>query len=551
LERHILRNYVFLHAIENDLPLPIGSQDAGLLDAKVGDDDAESTGAFIDLVDTDDSSDLDIAPDMTHLKVHTEEEYKRRAAEVYSQYAGQYVRRFAWISPSLFSNSLGKLLRKDGLSLLEILKKSPQWNPNKDAKLQALYKLLTQTHPNEKILLFTQFSDTAEYLGRELRNLKVDAVESVTGKVSDPTAYAWRFSPVSNGKAEQIRPEERIRVLIATDVLSEGQNLQDSSIVVNYDLPWAIIRLVQRAGRVDRIGQEARRILCYSFLPAAGVEKIIKLRARVNQRLSENAEVVGTDESFFEGDIDSATMTDLYNEKAGILDGDDDREVDLSSYAYQIWKNATDADPRLLKIVPDLPPVSYSTKSVHRPSTPTSLPIGPEGVLVYLRTAQDNDALAWIDTEGKSVTESQFSILKAAECNAYTTALPRSPKHHELVQQGVEMIVREETSAGGQLGRPSGARYKVYERLKRYATEVAGTLLESQDLLKAIDELYRFPLRPTAADILNRRLKSSISDDELAEVVVSLRADDRLCQVTDDEQTREPQIICSLGLVTQ
>ena len=85
-------------------------------------------------------------------------------------------------------------------------------------------------------------------------------------------------------------------------MLSEGQNLQDAAIIVNYDLPWAIIRLIQGAGRVDRIGQKAETMLCYSFLPADGVEHIIRLRARVRQRLQENAEVVGTDETFFEDD---------------------------------------------------------------------------------------------------------------------------------------------------------------------------------------------------------------------------------------------------------
>ena len=60
---------------------------------------------------------------------------------------------------------------------------------------------------------------------------------------------------------------DEVRVLICTDVLSEGQNLQDSNVVVNFDLPWAIIRLIQRAGRVDRIGQRAEEIHCYSFQP--------------------------------------------------------------------------------------------------------------------------------------------------------------------------------------------------------------------------------------------------------------------------------------------
>src|SRR5207237_10777102 len=112
--------------------------------------------------------------------------------------------------------------------------------------------------------------------------------------------FAIRFSPNSDRCREKVSEAEELRVLIATDVLSEGQNLQDAAIVVNYDLPWAIIRLIQRAGRVDRIGQKSEQILCYSFLPADGVERLIRLRCRVRQRLHDNAEVVGTDETFFE-----------------------------------------------------------------------------------------------------------------------------------------------------------------------------------------------------------------------------------------------------------
>ena len=73
--------------------------------------------------------------------------------------------------------------------------------------------------------------------------------------------------------------------------------------------------------------------------------------------------MVGTDEAFFE-DEDKQTVLDLYNERAGILDGDDETDVDLSSYAYQIWKNATTADPALGKIIEDLPNVVYSIEGL-------------------------------------------------------------------------------------------------------------------------------------------------------------------------------------------
>ena len=157
---------------------------------------------------------------------------------------------------------------------------------------------------------------------------------------------------------DRVMPKDELRVLVATDVLSEGQNLQDCAVVVNYDLPWAIIRLIQRAGRVDRIGQRAEKIFCHSFLPADGVEQIINLRRRVRTRLRQNAEVVGSDESFFEDDMDEKPILDLYNEKSSVLE-ETDSEVDLASLAYQIWKNAVDADPKLQKIIPELPNVVF------------------------------------------------------------------------------------------------------------------------------------------------------------------------------------------------
>jgi hypothetical protein len=278
-------------------------------------------------------------------------------------------------------------------------------------------------------------------------------------------------------------------------------------------------------------------------LPAEGVERIIRLRARVRRRLQENAEVVGTDEAFFEDDRNDNAILNLYHEKAGILDGEADIEVDLASYAYQIWKNAITADPTLQKTIPDLPPVIYATRA--HESTDKQ----PAGVLVYLRTAEGNDALAWVDRQGNAITESQFAILQAAACSSDTPALPRQSNHHELVQKGVDLIVTEEKTVGGQLGRPSGARFRTYERLKRYAEHVKGTLFESLELLKAIDEIYRYPLRQSAVDTLNRQLRSGVSDEALAELVIALREEDRLCLIHEEEQTQEPRIICSMGLL--
>lgn len=538
IKRHILRNYIYLYAIENDQPIPIGTQDQGLLDARINDGD-EDLRALADLFDDDAD---DETADLEQTKLQNEAEFKIRAGEIYSEYSVRFKRRFKWLRPSLFIKDLHKDLLSDSHALFGILRKAGAWNPKLDTKLDALFELLTKKHPKEKVLLFTQFADTVYYLESQLKARGVTKMEGVTGDSADPTALAWRFSPVSNNKRDRIRPDDELRVIIATDVLSEGQNLQDAAVVVNYDLPWAIIRLIQRVGRVDRIGQKAENILCYSFLPADGVDRIIRLRARVRQRLRENAEVVGTDEAFFEDDKNDHCVVDLYNEKSGLLDGDAESEVDLASYAYQIWKNAITRDPSLQKIIPDLAPVVLSTRN----HTPTEK--APEGVLVYMKTPEDNDALVWVDKDGNGITESQLAVLEGAACDPGTPALPHQENHHELVRKGVELIIAEEKSVGGQLGRPSGARFRTYERLKRYAEEVKGTLFESQELLKAIDEIYRYTLRQAAVDALNRQLRSGISDQNLAQLAMALRDEGRLCVIEQEEQSQEPRIICSLGL---
>ena len=542
IDRHVLRNQVYLYAIENGLDLPLGVLDAGLLDIERVDEDAEGLeGDTEDLLDGlfDAVTDEDGVPsDMA------------RAKAVYEQYVRDYKRRFKWIRPTLFKAKLAEDLAHDTLRLTELLRSQGAWDADKDHKWQALHKLLTQTHGKDKVLIFTQFADTARYLAREARKAGIGHVALATGASADPYDIACRFSPKSNNKS--VSKADEVRVLICTDVLSEGQNLQDSNVVVNFDLPWAIIRLIQRAGRVDRIGQRAEEIHCYSFLPADGVEQLIQLRSRIRQRLKENAEVVGTDEAFFEDD-DAATIRDLYTEKQGVLDDGDD-EVDLASYAWQIWKQATQDNADLARAVEALPPVVYSAKGFALDESRFPL-LGADaakgGALVYVKSPEGNDHLAWVGANGKTVTESQFTVLRAAECEPGTPAVPRLPQHHDLVATGLQLAVSQDKAVGGGLGRPSSPRRRTYERLKAYATEQMQTLFRDEELERALDDMYQRPLLETAADMLNRLTRSGVNDEELADAVKSLREEGRLTYAEDDAALREPRVVCSLGLVAE
>lgn len=527
LDRHILRNYVFLHALDNGLDLPLGT-------LTLEDDDTSD-------LDTDLLGDLDATTSPAS-------RYDQRAAAAYAQLE-QNRKRYDWLRPSLFTPALRAALVADCDALEQVQRYCGRWDADDDTKLAALVELLQTRHPTEKVLVFSQFADTITYLERELSQRGVQRLGAATGQSIDAVGLARRFSPKSNHPAHletYTPPSDELRVLISTDVLSEGQNLQDAAIVVNFDLPWAIIRLSQRAGRVDRIGQQADRILCYSFLPAEGVERLIRLRARVLQRLNENGEVVGSDEKFFEDDVTDRFFHDLYTEASGIYNEQDiDDEVDLASEAYQIWANATADNPTLRNKIEGLPNVVYATRA-HAP-TPTQ----PEGVIAYVKTHIGNNALVWMGADGQPVTQSQKRILMAAACDPDTPPTQRRPDHHERVRDALA-VVYEETrnqSHAGNLGSERSPRAQAYSRMMRLYERERGTLFETLYLREVVEDLYRYPLTSTARERLVRQLRANVSDEDLAHLLILLRNERLLSYVQDgDSGNPEPQVVCSLGL---
>ncbi|MGI8706209.1 MAG: helicase-related protein [Sphingomicrobium sp.] len=179
--------------------------------------------------------------------------------------------------------------------------------PEDDTKLQHLIDLVAKkpeqpiNEGNGKLLIFTAFADTAEYLYRELAPLIAEAdgrhsalvtgsggPKSTLGTGFDFNAVLTLFSPLAKKKAqiERLKNEEReIDILIATDCISEGQNLQDCDMVVNYDIHWNPVRIIQRFGRVDRIGSKNERIQLVSYWPDIELDDYINLKDRVEGRM--------------------------------------------------------------------------------------------------------------------------------------------------------------------------------------------------------------------------------------------------------------------------
>jgi hypothetical protein len=202
--------------------------------------------------------------------------------------------------------------------------------------------------------------------------------------------------------------------------------------------------------------------------------------------------------------------------------------------------------------VESLPPVVYSAKAFQLDATRFPL-LGEEaekgGVLVYVKSPEGNDHLAWVGNDGKTVTESQFTVLRAAECEAGTPALPRVEHHHDLVANGLHLAVSQDKSVGGGLGRPSNPRRRAYERLKHYSEQQMNTLFRDEELERALDDIYQRPLLETAADLLNRLMRSGVNDEELGDAVKSLREEGRLTYAEEDAALRDPRVVCSMGLI--
>ncbi|MCR5040411.1 MAG: helicase [Bacteroidales bacterium] len=528
--RHILRNAVFIYAIENKLSLPIGDEntfpedyldDADINDIFEHDNDEEERKSGDNLIQ--------IPNDM---KV-----YMQKAEEYYNSLVGK--NNVQWIDSKYFKRTLKQKLNKDCETLIKMINLCGDWNPKTDQKLDELEDLINKTHKGEKVIVFTQYSDTANYVYHQLKKRGLTHIDKATGGSQNPTAIVDRFSPKSN-KAD-VSKENELRVLIATDVLSEGQNLQDAHVIVNYDLPWAIIRLIQRAGRVDRIDQESEQIFCYSFFPADKVEEIINLRRRLNARINENANIVGSDEVFFEGN--EQNLRDMYNEKSGSLDEDeDDADVDLGSQAWQIWKNATDANPKLKQIIPELSNIVYSTKAASN-----SL---EDGVITYARTYNDFDVLSWYNSKGEMVSQSQKRILQAMACTIDEPRLEPQESHLELVDKAVKNIRTENTNVGGILGSRFSTKRRIYELLNHYYDQPDDIFnQDKKGFLKfAIDQIYNYPLLENSKFILGRMLRNS-SQDDIVDTVVEMYKNGNLCRVDEDKtKHKDPVIICSMGL---
>jgi hypothetical protein len=202
------------------------------------------------------------------------------------------------LPPDLDAGRLGRSARRDLRRLRDCLALLDA-APERDPKFVTFVELLERDLEERPVLLFTEFRETAEYLWHALRDRVPCALIHGSGawlgrSACSRRAVIERFAPIANGVPPPA-VRERVRLLIATDVLAEGLNLQDAADLVSYDLPWNPVRLVQRLGRIDRLGSAHGVVRTWYFVPQRELEQLLGLLRRIRAKLRAMRATVGPD----------------------------------------------------------------------------------------------------------------------------------------------------------------------------------------------------------------------------------------------------------------
>jgi superfamily II DNA or RNA helicase len=536
LQRHLIRDFAFVHAINSNLSIPIGGgslidNDLSLLAGQeikeIADVHAKNQFQVLAISDEGKVGRISLADASVIGRLAYEKVQKKSSDSI------------RWANLEIFDSKRLLLdLQKDIDSIYAELEKIGDIEPLLDVKLSLLNDQIIKKNSGKKILVFSEYQDTVDYVTKSLKFLfKLKKIESVDSSNSDIQKIVRRFSPKSNANIGGLPDgSEEIQYLISTDVLSEGQNLQDANIIVNFDLPWALIRLVQRAGRVDRLGQESDKVHVYVIDPSAEVNRQIGLRQRLQARLIEAGAILGGDDKFFGSDLEAQAISDLLTGKSS-LEVDDSQDVDPASFAFEIWRQAIEEFPEIKDQVLKLPLSSRSTIL-----TSDEHFAGSTIALVTVSGHQDISAV--IDRNSTYQIVSPIELLKLAKCSPNQNPAISLPNHLDALQVIADGAV--ESVGQGTLAM-IGTRKRLYESVKNHPRLVEGTLFSDSKARLALQAIYSSPLTELAKALFNQSLKLS-TPEELIDKMVTLFSEGTLVIEDTSYESGALQFIGSMGL---
>jgi superfamily II DNA or RNA helicase/HKD family nuclease len=278
-------------------------------------------------------------------------------------------------------------------------------------------RLFGPENREKKLVIFSESKETTEYVARRLRDAVPHRILTVDSSTRRDRMPLIRANFDANLPHDQQRDEYDI--VISTEVLAEGVNLHRANVIVNYDTPWNATRLMQRIGRVNRIGTQAREVHIHNFFPTAKVDNDIELQKKAMMKLQAFHAALGEDSQIYSPDEEF--------ESFGLFDKDPDTERDERlDYLMQI-RELKEKDPDTFKRIKNLPLRARVGRRDRMQA---------ESTIAFIRDAK-RDAFLYVRSDGSTETLTFLETARRFQCTPHERAVPLHTLHHEQVQAAI------------------------------------------------------------------------------------------------------------------
>lgn len=436
---------------------------------------------------------------------------------------------------------LSKDIQHDIEVLTQILEPVQKISSVEDAKLQTLKNLLnTEPLRDGKRLIFTRYIDTAEYL---YKNLKTEDTEVIYSSDKDKQKIVARFAPNANPEHRQSTDENELNTLIATDVLAEGLNLQDCGMLINYDLHWNPVRLIQRFGRIDRIGSEFDKIHGFNFLPELGIERNLGLQETLRNRIQEIHDTIGEDAAILDNteQINEEAMYAIYDE--------DNAQLNLFEDSQETGMSFIEAE-EILRQIKRQDPEEYERITNLRDGIRTGIPADTKGSYILCRLGSFQQPCLFGEN-GQLVTTDPAEILQKLECDPELEGHPVPSQHNARIAKHQKDFAAENKNrtlfSAQQLTRAQ--RYILKE------LRLPSSTSKDTEAITRLDQAFRLPLTEVIKRDINRLHRQKITGEDLLTELTILyhrhnMVDLEKHQRQSDEQSESyARVICSAAFI--
>lgn len=445
--------------------------------------------------------------------------------------------------------TLRKHIEHDIRLLKKILALVEPITPDKDAKLQTFKQRLSAGPLKDgKRLIFTQYADTARYLFDNVNpGGKRDDIDVIFSGDKSKARIVGRFAPKANPEYKGVPGEAELSTVVATDVLAEGLNLQDCDKIVNYDLHWNPVRLIQRFGRIDRIGSDHDVVYGFNFLPETGIERNLGLRQTLQNRIQEIHDTIGEDSAILDGteQINEEAMYAIYEKKGGNLGLFDDEEsefVDLNE-AEEILRQLRKDDP-----------AEYERIAGLRDGIRAAMPSTHKGLFVFCQAGRYQQ-LFLVKGTGEVISRDIPKVLAAIKCGPRMAGASLPQGYNAAVmrvkRQFTEEVKHRQAEREHTLSLTHGQRY-VMRELRMLFGVTSDEDAKAQ--INVLEKAFRGPITGAINRELNLLRRNGVSGPQLMRSLARLYHQHNMRDWIDRrslelEDHPIPKVICSEALV--